>query len=169
MEKISILCADTNSNYKQIPNLDVWDRARNAYNFTGSNPVITHAPCSQWSRLRGLAHENQLEKDLAFFCLEKVKNNGGIFEHPEGSIFFKTAGIKPTIIIDQGNFGFPAQKRTWLYFSRCNPLPLPPPVYSGYQISVNNMSSKRRSETTFPLIRWLVHSIYPTFTIPQIF
>lgn len=122
---ISVLCVMPGSNYFQIPGLDLWDAKRDAYNFIGSNPVITHAPCAQWSRLKAFANDNPREKELAWFCLEKVRRNGGIFEHPAGSSFFKEAGIKKIYSVDQSWWGFPARKRTYLYFHGYKPLAFP--------------------------------------------
>lgn len=114
---ITILCAKKDSIYKQIPGVDVWDIDRDAYFFTGSNPVITHAPCAQWSRMKAFANDNKDEKELAWFCLNKVLRNGGIFEHPAGSSFFKEAGITQNIYsVDQSWWGFPARKRTYFVF-----------------------------------------------------
>lgn len=69
---ITVLCAKKNSVYKTIPGVDVWDETRDAYFFTGSNPVITHAPCAQWSRMRNFSKPNADERELAYFCLNKV-------------------------------------------------------------------------------------------------
>lgn len=159
---ITILCANKNSLYKTIPGLDVWDEERDAYYFTGSNPVITHAPCQQWSKLKALAHNNKDEKELAYFCLTKVKRNGGIFEHPDGSQFLKQMGITKGIYrIDQNWWGFRAQKRTLLYMNGCKPAPIPI-LTPGPTITVERMDKKERSITTIPLIHWLCASIQNT-------
>jgi len=153
---ISILCVNKNSIYKTLP-VDCWDIERNAYGFTGPNPVITHAPCQQWSRLKAFAKPNDYEKQLAFFCLDKVIKNGGIFEHPAGSSFFKEAKIPRSAIysIDQSWFGFPCAKRTYLFFSQCKPLAYPlrfEPVTK----KVNDLHYSKRSDTTLELAKWLI-------------
>lgn len=123
---ITVLCANKDSVYKMIPGIDVWDETRDAYFFTGSNPVITHAPCAQWSRMKGFAKSVADEKELSFFCLKQVIRNGGIFEHPSGTSFFKEAGITKNIYsVDQSWWGFPAKKTTLLLFHNCKPLPFP--------------------------------------------
>lgn len=116
---ISILCTHLKSNYLKIPNLDIWDEHRNAYNFTGHNLIICHPPCAQWSRMHHFARINPIEKELANFCMIKVKSNGGIFEHPAGSSIFKHHGIPRSKIIsvDQHWWGFPGRKRTYLFFN----------------------------------------------------
>jgi hypothetical protein len=170
---ISVLCAKKDSLYKQIPGLDVWDEERNAYLFTGSNPVITHAPCAQWSRMKAFAHQNEFHKDLAYFCLNKILRNGGIFEHPAGSSFFKEAGItKGLYSVDQSWWGFPARKRTILFFNGCKPMPFP--VMRHVPTHVVAISSKlgdhqrsfrrelpksQRSTTVLPFAYWMIDSI----------
>ncbi len=158
---ISVLCANAKSNYKNIDGFDVWDVSRNAYNFNGSNPVITHAPCAQWSSLKGLSTFNLEQKDLAWFCYQKVKANGGIFEHPAHSSFFKQAGVnmKQVISIDQFWYGYYCHKRTWLYFSKCKPLSVPLRFeYAPRQL--NNLTHAQRAETTIQLATWLMKSIH---------
>jgi len=154
---ITILCVMTNSNYNHIPNLDLWDINRNAYNYTGNNIVITHAPCQQWSKMKSFAKENKKEKELAFFCYEKVQKNGGIFEHPAGSNFFKIVNIprNKIISVNQHWWGFPAQKKTYLYFNQISPLPVPL-NFNAVQKKVINMAQNKRSLMTTSFCQWLV-------------
>lgn len=121
--QVSILCVAPKSNYNLIPNLDLWPAERDAYNFKSTNPVITHAPCQQWSRLKHMAIQDSRQKDLAYFCWEVVNKNGGIFEHPAHSSFFKAvnADKKKIICVDQHWWGFRLKKPTWLYFHNCKP------------------------------------------------
>lgn len=165
---ISILCAKTDSLYKQIPGLDVWDEHRNAYYFTGSNPVITHAPCAQWSSMKAFAHKNDITKDLAFHCLKMVIRNGGIFEHPAGSSFFKEAGVTKNIYsVDQSWWGFPARKRTYLFFHKCKPIEHPiltlgPSLVvasSKKGSPLKEMPKSIRSTTVLPFAHWMIQSI----------
>lgn len=156
---IDVLCVAKKSIYKQIEGFDCWDQERDSYTYTGSNPVIAHPPCQQWSRLKAFANVDPVSKELAFFCLEKVRSNGGILEHPYGSSFFKAAGIKPTIQIDQCWFGFPGRKRTWLYFHGCTPLTHPLSFDLPAVRSISQMSQVKRSETTEQLALWLRDSI----------
>lgn len=155
---ISVLCVNKDSIYKSIPGVDAWDLERDAYKFNGTNPVITHAPCQQWSRLKHFANDNPKEKELAWFCLEKVNANGGVFEHPAGSSFFKDAGIKKIYSVDQFWFGFPARKRTYLYFSKCKPLPVSL-RFDAIELTVGELRQERRSDTTIEFATWLINSI----------
>ncbi len=169
---ISVLCAKRDSLYKKIPGLDVWDDLRNAYYFTGSNPVITHAPCAQWSRMKAFSKPDQETKDLAYFCLNKVVRNGGIFEHPAGSSFFKEVGITNIYSVDQSWWGFPARKRTYLFFSKCKPLAVPlmqhmPTHVVGINSKLSEhqrkqrkeLSKSQRSTTVIPFANWMIESI----------
>jgi hypothetical protein len=156
---ISVLCVDKHSNYKKLDGLDLWDAQRDAYNYTGTNPVITHPPCQQWSKLHKFAHVNAYEKALAFFCLEKVQQNGGILEHPQGSSFFKAAGIKPTLAVDQSLFGFPARKRTLLYIHGYKAPALPLCFDVRKLNKVELMSRTMRSRMTVEFCEWLVNTL----------
>lgn len=144
--------------YKTLPGLDCWDEQRDAYNYSGSNPVIVHPPCPQWSRMRAFSRYNEREKQLAWFCLEKVNSNGGIFEHPSGSSFFKAAGIKTSLYsVDQHWWGFPARKRTLLYFVGCRPISFPL-NFDHYQVRdlTLGMDKRRRSDTILSFAMWLI-------------
>jgi hypothetical protein len=166
---ITVLCAKKNSIYKTIPGVDVWDEERDAYFFTGSNPVITHAPCAQWSRMKAFANNNPDEKELAHFCLKNVIRNGGIFEHPAGSSFFKEAGISKNIYsIEQSWWGFPARKRTYLFFHEVKPLPVPIMQHVtthvvGYHKAsrreLPEMSKSERSTTILSFAEWMIKCI----------
>lgn len=152
----TILCVQDDSNYHKIPNLDLWTKERDAYKYTGSEPVITHAPCQQWSRLKKFAKQNKLEKDLAMYCLEIVQKNGGIFEHPGGSSFFKYAGIKPTLSINQSWWGFRARKITYLYYHKIKPIPIQL-NFEAITITVDRMDKKERSKMPLAFCQWLIN------------
>lgn len=157
---ISVLCVDRLSNYFKLadPGLELWTKERDAYNFFGDNPVITHPPCQQWSKLRTMAKPDAKEKGLAWRCLDFVTRNGGVLEHPAYSTFFAEAGIKPTIAIDQSWFGFPARKVTWLYFHKCSPLQHPI-SFDLARTNVEGMTSTMRSRMPEAFCSWLVRSV----------
>jgi hypothetical protein len=167
---ISILCAKKNSLYKTIPGIDVWDEDRDAYFFTGSNPVITHAPCAQWSRMRNFAKDDPDQKELAYFCLTKIIRNGGIFEHPAGSSFFKQAGLTKNIYsVDQSWWGFPAVKRTYLFFHECRPLSFPFPSETPSKIvntQLRKNGSRHKKQDQFKSSRMIPKSMNSTTVLP---
>lgn len=160
---ISILCTDSNSNYNLIPGLDLWPSERDAFNFSGQNMVIAHPPCPQWSRLKSFASSNLKEKLLAEWCYDIVMQNGGIFEHPAGSSFFKyiNAPRSQILSVDQCWFGFPARKRTYLLFNQCRHIPFPlftlPSVRELYYLPKD-----MRSRSTLSFNIWLVNSVCRT-------
>ena len=157
-KEISVLCVHPKSNYYLVPGLDCWDAERDAYNFIGTNKVITHAPCAQWSKLKAFATVNPYEKNLANFCLDKVLENGGIFEHPAGSSFWKYRGIEKQVVsVNQFWWGFPTQKRTYLYFHNCIPNATPL-NFNAVEKTFSNLTSKQRSASTLPFIHWLLSS-----------
>ena len=157
VHNISVLCVDHNSNYKSYPGLDVWDKKRDVYNFNSKNKVIAHAPCQQWSKSRNLAHKNHDELNLAFFCWNIIQINGGIFEHPLGSSFFKYVDTSQgkLIRVNQSQFGFPAPKPTLLYFHKCSPVS-EPLNFNCVTKNVKDLHSSQRSRSTVAFINWLL-------------
>ena len=164
---ISVLCIQKKSNYRLYPDLDLWDAQRDAYNFKGSNPVITHAPCAQWCRLRNFAKDDPYTKGLAQFCFDIVVSNGGIFEHPADSLFLKSVTLPDHCKLYEVEgrwFGFPARKRTWLVFSKCKPATMPM-NFDMVQYSLGRRRLKKdlpksmRSETPIPMIDFFIDSL----------
>ena len=155
---ITVLFARKDSIYKSM-GLDVWDIDRDAMNFDGSNPVIAHPPCRMWSILSHFAKPRPGEENTAFHAIDRVRQNGGILEHPAYSKLWKVAGLpRPgagcdefggyTIDIDQSWFGHKAKKKTWLYIVGIKPseLPLIPLSFDAIQYVVT--TSKRKHETS---------------------
>jgi hypothetical protein len=164
---ITVLCADSKSNYYYIPDLDIYDQVRDAYTFRGSNPVITHAPCQQWSRLKAFSKPNHKEKELAWFCYNTVMRNGGIFEHPYGSSFWEHVSKKNVYSVDQFWWGFPARKRTLLLFSKCKPISYPV-RFDAVEKKVEDMDSRgSRSRMTLDFAQWLVDCVGTSKTLER--
>lgn len=167
--EIAVLCAAEKSHYYEISGLDIYDRKRDARSFVGSTPVICHAPCAQWSKMRLFAKFNASDKELAWFCFKKWFLNGGIFEHPEGSWFFKEVEhlLPPGVRkykVDQSDFGFPARKSTILYFNKCMVWNYPLPFEVRSLKGVEDMRSDGERElTTLAFDRWLVDCIRQTW------
>lgn len=159
---ISVLCIDPKGYYPKLQskyNLDLWDANRDAYNFKGGNVVIAHPPCQQWSRMKAFAKPNEYQKKLAFFCWDKVNENGGIFEHPVGSSFIKMVNpnFDNVYRVFQKDFGFPTNKATLLYFKNIKPLPVPltfqPATKTHEQIAY-----VKRSIMTLSFCEWLINN-----------
>lgn len=160
--KVAALCVLKNSVYKQIDDVECYDKDRDAYNFQGGMPVIAHPPCAQWSRMRSFAKDDPKEKELARLCYLWIKKEGGVLEHPQGSLLWKSIDLTGGRLysVDQNWFGFPARKRTYLWFYGCKPAQI---VLRTVMIEkpVNKMQyrSGERSRTTLPMAEWLVDSV----------
>lgn len=158
---IPVLCVMKGSNYYSIPNLDIYDKKRDAYNYAGADMVIAHPPCQQWSRLRKFAIDDKYERDLAPFCYEIVRKNGGILEHPAGSALFRYVNAPRSQIysVDQSWWGFPARKRTYLFVQDLELLPYPISLDIP-KMNVHQMHSSQRSKMTLSMCEWMVKNIF---------
>ena len=163
-DKIAILCAAQNSNYFKLTdkyNLEIYTQVDDCRNFKFDCPVITHAPCAQWSRLHHFAKPNPTEKELAWFCLAAVTKCGGIFEHPSGSHFFRAAHIEKSKIysVNLSWFGYAAMKRTYLHYNRVS-LASHPLSFDAITKKVSqNFNQRTRSLTPIAFNEWLIQSV----------
>lgn len=154
---VSVLFARSDSIYFSMPNLDVWDKNRDARNYTGTNPVIAHPPCRAWGKLKHFAKPLQGEKDLARCAAKTVIKNGGVLEHPNGSSLFSDMQLNQTaipddkgcftIVVDQHWFGHKAKKQTKLFICGIKPIDIPPIPLSLseplYQVGGNSKNGKK--------------------------
>ena len=124
-QQVAILFARADSIYKTLPGCDVWDAERDALKWPGGSPIVAHPPCRAWGALRQFAHPMPGERELALWAVDRVREFGGVLEHPAGSTLWKAKRLpRPgdsdqfsgrCIAINQWDFGHRAQKRTWLY------------------------------------------------------
>jgi hypothetical protein len=133
---VSALFVETDGAYFGIPGVDPWDKERDARLYGGTNPVVAHPPCSRWSRLAGFCearHGLKVGHDEGCFAaaLGAVRRFGGIIEHPAFSKAWThfhlpkppTKGVGWTLdfdggascYVEQGRYGHPVKKATWLY------------------------------------------------------
>jgi hypothetical protein len=125
--------------YFGLPNVDPWDKARDARRYAGPWRVVAHPPCERWGRYWGGAPSTyprlKLGDDNGCFAaaLGAVRQWGGVLEHPEGSHAWRAFGLNLppyaggwvnadfeggwTCCIEQGWYGHCARKATWLYAS----------------------------------------------------
>jgi len=169
--RIAILCAAHNSHYYSLQDkyeLEIYDKKRDCRNFQFDCPVITHAPCAQWSRLHKFATPNEEEKNLAWFCLAAVNQCGGIFEHPAGSHFFRAAALEKKKIysVNLSWFGYTAAKRTYLYYNSLSLLSHPLSfdahtncVSTSKIRRLPEMTKSNRHITPVAFNEWLIQSI----------
>lgn len=122
--------------------LDCYGVDRDARTYPGMSPVVAHPPCKRWGRYWSGGPSAKVRRKLGdddgcfAFALATVRRCGGILEHPEASHAFAYHGlVKPpkaggwlaagdgfgwVCCVEQGHYGHPARKATWLYFvDRC--------------------------------------------------
>lgn len=109
---------------------------RDARAYAGPWPVVAHPPCKRWGRYwhggPSARERLTLGDDGGCFAaaLASVRRWGGVIEHPEASHAWAAFGIaRParaggwtsadavgwTCCVEQGAYGHPARKATWLY------------------------------------------------------
>ena len=124
---VAVLCVTPRSHYKKMAGCDCYDAARNAFTFPGGLPVVAHPPCRSWSRMRHFVKADvRIERELAYRCIDWVREFGGVLEHPKKSTLWLHCRLplpceKPdkyggfSIELDQHSFGHKTTKSTWLY------------------------------------------------------
>jgi hypothetical protein len=140
---IAALFVEKNGAYFDLPGVDPWDESRDARFYDGPWPVVAHPPCSRWCRLAGLVearwgHKRGEDGGCFASALASVRKWGGVLEHPAFSDAWDAFGLPiPPITggwvqdihggwscyVEQGRYGHPAQKATWLYAYGCEHLP----------------------------------------------
>lgn len=124
--------------YYGIDDVETWDEARDARTYPGPYPVVAHPPCARWCRLAGLVearwgHKRGEDGGCFASALSCVRRWGGVLEHPAYSDAWATFGLpKPvqygwqrgicggwSTYVEQGRYGHPAKKATWLYSFGC--------------------------------------------------
>ena len=129
--------------YFGLPNVDPWDEERDARKYAGPHSVLAHPPCSRWCRLAGLVearwgHKRGDDGGCFASALASVRTWGGVLEHPAYSDAFPAFGIPAPLReggwqrtidggavahVEQGRYGHPAKKATWLYAFGVRELP----------------------------------------------
>ena len=145
-EVIAALYVMTNGCYFGLPNVDPWDKTRDARLYAGPHRVVAHPPCHRWGKMwfgqplaisKG-AEKKKLGDDGGCFesALKSVRRWGGVLEHPAGSHAWKHFNLDApraeggwyvadnyggmTCYIEQGRYGHYARKATWLYTCGCD-------------------------------------------------
>lgn len=122
--------------YVGLPGVEVWGISRDARLYPGPHPVICHSPCSRWCRLAGLVearwgHRRGDDGGCFASALASVRRWGGALEHPAYSDAWAAHDLNApptgggwvnadllggwTCYVEQGRYGHPAKKATWLY------------------------------------------------------
>ena len=137
---VAALYVDPKGSYAGLPDVELWDEARDARLYDGPWPVVAHPPCQKWCQL---AHLNasriegyEVGDDGGCFesALNAVRTYGGVLEHPALSYAWPEFGLpRPvpggwtssfnddgfTTEVAQVAYGHEARKRTWLYAVGC--------------------------------------------------
>jgi hypothetical protein len=136
---VAALFVATNGCYFGLPEVEPWDKTRDARTYAGQWPVVAHPPCQLWVNFAGLnfkryggAH-NRPGNDGGCFAtaLANVRRVGGVLEHPAGSYAWPTFALtRPvgygwtrvgdrewTCEVWQSAYAHAARKRTWLYYA----------------------------------------------------
>lgn len=176
---VAVLCAARRSVYHGIDGVEVYDAERDARTFPGGMPVVAHPPCRLWSAYcshQAKSEDPEAERALGRFCVEMVRQNGGVVEQPAHSRLWRACGLPSpdrkayrrndgfSIEIPQYWFGDPREKNTWLFFSGIEPDDLPAMPFrlkpeGGDRRIWQLMSSKnQRERTPLEFAQWLVES-----------
>lgn len=135
---IAALYVDRRGPYWNRPDVDAWDIERDARKYAGPHPVVTHPPCQRWGRYWSGGPSAKVRRELGddgcfAAALASVRRWGGVLEHPEASHAFKRYDLTIpskaggwhvselsreswTCCVEQGHYGHPARKATWLYY-----------------------------------------------------
>lgn len=139
-QRVAALFVDRRGPYWNRDDVDAWDVERDARKYDSELPVVAHPPCERWGRYWGGGPSAKVKRVLGDDggCFESalaaVRRWGGVLEHPEASHAFKRFGLaRPpksggwidcadywsgwTCCVEQGHYGHPARKATWLYYS----------------------------------------------------
>jgi hypothetical protein len=135
---VAALYVQTGGVYYGLDDVDPWDEARDARLYAGPWPVVAHPPCTAWCILSNCRPEIVRGEDGGCFeaALASVRRFGGVLEHPRYSQAWAEYGLPQpsrygwtqamgdpgvSTEIDQGAYGHPTHKPTWLYFVGDNP------------------------------------------------
>ena len=137
VKKVAALFVASDGPYSTMPGVDAWDIERDARLYPGPHPVVAHPPCERWGRYwfggPSVKERKRLGDDMACFAhaLLSVRAFGGVLEHPAATHAWKVYelvapplyggwvsagdGVGMVCHVEQGHYGHPARKATWLY------------------------------------------------------
>jgi hypothetical protein len=131
---IAALYVETDGCYFGLPDVDPWDKARDARTYAGPWPVVAHPPCDRWCQMAPVnqaRYGHRIGDDGGCFAaaLDAVRRFGGVLEHPALSLAWPVFGLSPPLPegwqgtlcggwvarVEQRRYGHRARKATWLY------------------------------------------------------
>jgi hypothetical protein len=123
--------------YIGLPGVDAWTVARDARFYRGPWPAVAHPPCERWGKYWSGGPSAKVRRalgdDAGCFAnaLLAVRKYGGVIEHPAYSRAWEAFDLpRPdpaggwtardrhggrSCHVEQGHYGHPARKATWLY------------------------------------------------------
>lgn len=174
--------------YSQLEGVDPWPESRDARAYPGPLPVVAHPPCAAWGRYSKPTPESRARGPLRgddggcfAAALASIRRWGGVLEHPQGSAAWPAFRLPPpppdggwwrsiacarewSCLVDQGHYGHPARKPTWLLYVGSMPPPDllwgpsdPVAIGSGARRgNLESLSKIQRAATPEPFARLLV-------------
>lgn len=111
---VAALFVRSDSVYKSIPGVDCYDLERDALSWPGGCSVVAHPPCRSWGQLSHMAKPRLGEKDLGLWAIERVREFGGVCEHPYSSRLWAAVGCSSFGVRDQwGGVLIPVYQSFW--------------------------------------------------------
>ena len=140
-ETVAALYVEKGGCYYGLPDVEPWDKERDARKYAGPWPVVSHSPCQRWGKLwagqplyikrTGIRKIKGDDEGCFAASLAAVRKYGGVKEHPWGSHAWPHFGLNTppseggwivadfiggwTCCVEQGRYGHYARKPTWLY------------------------------------------------------
>jgi hypothetical protein len=167
---VAALCVQVRSEYHTLPGVECYDVHRDVRTFHGGKPVVAHPPCREWSAF--CSHQAKAppgEKELGLLCAGRLRECGGVLEHPAHSRLFAASGLPQpgetkdglwTVEVLQAWWGDSRSKRTWLCFSgiakRAVSFPFRLHDNTGDRRRWQLLGSGSRSKTPLAMAVWLV-------------
>lgn len=141
---VAALYCDPRGPYAGLPDVDLWDEFRDARLYQGPRSVVAHPPCSRWCQLAGVVearygHKRGEDGGCFESALKSVRRFGGVLEHPAYSLAWPRFDLPTPPVnggwvrgicggwschVEQGHYGHPARKATWLYAFGVPDLPM---------------------------------------------
>lgn len=145
-KNLAALFVDPRGPYSNRRDVDVWDKDRDARNYSGPWPVVAHPPCQLWVNFAALnfkrwgGEHNRPGNDGGCFAsaLASVRRWTGVLEHPAFSNAWAAHGLDRPVFgewtegapgewvteVWQSAYGHLARKRTWLFYKGPRPSPM---------------------------------------------
>ena len=152
------------SNHYAALGCDCYDQQRDALTWPGGVPGVFHPPCRAWGQLSHMAKPRPGEKELSLWAMEKVRQFGGVLEHPYASRLWAEAGCigfgmrdrfgGVLVPVMQSWWGHRAPKKSCLYI--VGPVPEIPFSEHATVTTVDRMGRPERERTPEAFATWLV-------------